>query len=60
MICTRRIGNQYAIELHILMDGELPLKTAHDKADEIERRLKEHYGEDTHVSVHVEPIDDYK
>ena len=59
-LCTRRIGNQYAIELHILMDGELPLKTAHDKADEIERRLKEHYGEDTHVSVHVEPIDDYK
>lgn len=56
-LCTRRIGNHYAIEMHILMDGELPLKTAHDKADEIERRLKEHYGEDTHVSVHVEPIE---
>ena len=56
-LCTRRIGNHYAIELHILMDGELPLKTAHDKADEVERLLKERYGEGTHVAVHVEPIE---
>ena len=56
-LCTRRIGNHYAIELHILMDGELPLKTAHDKADEIERLLRERYGEGTHVAVHVEPIE---
>ncbi len=57
-LCTRRIGNHYAIEMHILMDGNLPLKTAHDKADEIERRLKEQYGEGTHVAVHVEPIEE--
>lgn len=56
-LCTRRIGNHYAIEMHILMDGNLPLKTAHDKADEIERLLKERYGEGTHVAVHVEPIE---
>ena len=34
---TRKIGNHYAIELHILMDGNVPLLVAHDKAfDEIE------------------------
>ena len=54
-LCTRRIGNHYAIEMHILMDGELPLKEAHDKATEIEHRLKERYGEETHISIHVEP-----
>ena len=53
---TRRIGNHYAIELHILMDGNLSLKTTHDKATEIEQRLKERYGEGTHVAVHVEPF----
>ena len=52
---TRRIGNHYAIELHILMDGQIPLKEAHDKASEVEDILMQHYGEDTHVVVHVEP-----
>ena len=55
-LCTRRIGNHYAIELHILMDGNLSLKSTHDKATEIEKRLKERYGEETHVAVHVEPL----
>lgn len=52
---TRRIGNHYAIELHILMDGDLTLKEAHDKASEVEDLLREHYGAETHVAVHVEP-----
>ena len=56
-LCTRRIGNHYAIEMHILMNGDLPLKEAHDKATEIERLLKERYGEETHVAIHVEPIE---
>ena len=52
---TRRIGNHYAIEMHILMDGDLSLKEAHDKASEVEDLLRHHYGEETHVAVHVEP-----
>ena len=52
---TRRIGNHYAIELHILMDGGISLKEAHDKASEVEDILRQRYGSDTHVVVHVEP-----
>ena len=52
---TRRIGNHYAIELHILMDGDIPLRMAHDRASEVEDLLRAHYGEETHVAVHVEP-----
>jgi cation diffusion facilitator family transporter len=52
---TRRLGNHYAIELHILMDGDIPLREAHDKASEVEDLLRNHYGEETHVAVHVEP-----
>ena len=52
---TRRIGNHYAIELHILMDGTITLHEAHDKASEVEDLLRTHYGPDTHVAVHVEP-----
>ena len=53
---TRRLGNHYAIELHIRMDGDITLREAHDKASEVERMLRERYGEETHVAVHVEPI----
>ena len=52
---TRRIGNHYAIELHILMDGNIPLSKAHDKASEVEELLRSHYGAETHIAVHVEP-----
>ena len=54
-LCTRRIGNHYAIEMHILMDGDMPLREAHDKASDVERLLKQRYGAQTHVAVHVEP-----
>ena len=54
-LCTRRIGNHYAIELHILMDGDISLNEAHEKASEVEDLLRERYGEDTHIAVHVEP-----
>ncbi len=52
---TRRLGNHYAIELHILMDGNITLREAHNKADEVEAILRQHYGPDTHIAVHVEP-----
>ena len=54
---TRKIGNHYAIELHILMDGDITLREAHNKASEVEDLLKARYGEHTHVAVHVEPQD---
>lgn len=52
---TRRIGNRIAIEAHIRMDGNLPLCEAHDRATAIEHKLKERFGQTTHVSLHMEP-----
>ena len=52
---TRRIGNHYAIEMHLLMDGDISLREAHDKASEVEDLLRSRYGKDTHIAVHVEP-----
>lgn len=54
---TRRIGNRYAIELHILMNGDITLTRAHDHADSIERQLKERFGQNTHVAIHMEPTE---
>ena len=53
---TRRIGNRYAIDLHIRMDGNMPLREAHDRATRIEQKLRDEYGKDTYINVHVEPV----
>ncbi len=52
---TRRIGSRVAIESHIRMDGDLPLSAAHEKASAVERLLKERFGADTLVTLHMEP-----
>ncbi len=52
---TRRIGSQYAIEIHIRMNGDIPLVQAHSRAHDIEKALKDRFGENTHIVVHVEP-----
>lgn len=53
---TRRIGNNFAIEVHIRVDGDTTVSRAHDLTKEIERRLREKFGQATHIALHVEPI----
>ena len=52
---TRHIGNRVAIEAHIRMDGSLSLNEAHQEASAIESRLRERFGKDTLVTIHMEP-----
>ena len=52
---TRRIGNRYAIEAHVRMDGNVSLTTAHNRASAIEECLRERFGKQTHVTIHMEP-----
>ena len=52
---TRRIGNRVAIEAHIRMDGDITLKQAHDISSQIEHSLKERFGPQTIVTLHMEP-----
>jgi cation diffusion facilitator family transporter len=53
---TRRIGNRFAIEAHVRMDGNASLTAAHDRATAIEQRIRERYGPQTHVTIHMEPV----
>lgn len=52
---TRRIGSNYAIEVHVRMNGHISLEEAHHTATQIEQKLKELFGKKTHVGIHVEP-----
>ena len=53
---TRRIGNHIAMEMHLRMSGDTSLYIAHQRTCEIEKRLREHFGADTLINIHVEPI----
>lgn len=53
---TRRIGTHIAIEVHIRMDGKMTLENAHSIATEVEKRIKEEFGPDTHIGTHMEPV----
>ena len=53
---TRRIGNDFAIEIHIRLHPEMTVREAHVVATGIENRLRAKYGSRTHVAVHVEPV----
>ena len=53
---TRHIGNSIAIEAHIRMDGDISLRDAHSRATMVEQKLRERFGSDTHVTIHMEPI----
>ena len=55
---TRRIGNRVAIEAHIRMDGAMPLRQAHELSSRIENTLKERFGPQTIVTLHMEPVKD--
>ena len=53
---TRRIGNRYAIEFHVKMEKDISLFDAHETITKIENNLKNRYGAETHVIIHVEPL----
>ena len=53
---TRRIGNNFAIEAHIRVDGQITVTRAHDLTKEIEQNLRDKFGQATHIALHVEPI----
>ena len=52
---TRRVGAVYSIEMHLRMRGSTSLYEAHRHSMLLEQRLRERFGQDTLISVHLEP-----
>ncbi len=53
---TRRIGSSIAIDVHIRVDGDMSVRESHALTESIEHRLRERFGENTMIAIHVEPI----
>ena len=53
---TRRVGNVYSIEMHLRMHGDVSLYEAHRHSMVLEQKLRERFGEQTMVTIHLEPL----
>ena len=45
-----------AIDVHFRMAGDTPISEAHRATREIEDRLRRHFGPQTFINTHVEPV----
>lgn len=52
---TRRVGTIYSISMHLRMRGSTSLYEAHRHSMLLEQRLRERFGQDTLISIHLEP-----
>lgn len=52
---TRKIGNRSSVDVHVRMDGNMPLSEAHKRATEVENKIRQLLGKDTFVMIHIEP-----
>jgi len=53
---TRWVGKNIAIEIHVRVDPGLSISYAHDIATDVEKKLKQHFGSGTFISVYIEPL----
>lgn len=55
---TRRNGISYIIDAHIVVDPHISVTEAHNIATDVENALKEQYGNETQINIHIEPDQD--
>ena len=52
---TRRNGISFIIDAHITVDPSISIVEAHDIATNVEEALQLKYGNETQISIHMEP-----
>jgi cation diffusion facilitator family transporter len=55
----RKLGFNYYVDLDLLVDGDISVRTGHDLAHTVQARIKEEFPLVNKVFVHVEPRDDF-
>ncbi|MDD3079065.1 MAG: cation diffusion facilitator family transporter [Paludibacter sp.] len=53
---TRKIGNIFAIDVHIKLDATITFVHSHDIATRLEKNLRSRFGSQTITSIHTEPF----
>ena len=56
-VTVHDLGGRLTVSIDLEVDGEMALTAAHDIAHELERSIREEFGEDVEVDTHIEPLE---
>ena len=56
-VTVHDIGGKLTVSIDLEVDGEMALNQAHDIAQELERNIRDEFGEDVEVDTHIEPLE---
>ncbi len=56
-VTVHDLGGRLTVSIDLEVDGEMQLSAAHDIAHELERSIREDFGEDVEVDTHIEPLE---
>jgi cation diffusion facilitator family transporter len=56
-VTVHDLGGKLTVSIDLEVDGEMALTSAHDIAQELERSIREDFGEDVEVDTHIEPLE---
>ena len=56
-VTVHDLGEKLIVGIDLEVDGAMELTAAHDIAQELERSIREDFGEDVEVDTHIEPLE---
>ena len=56
-VTVHDLGGKLTVSIDLEVDGEMALNQAHDIAHELERNIRDEFGEDVEVDTHIEPLE---
>ena len=56
-VTVHDLGGKLTVGIDLEVDGAMALTAAHDIAHELERNIREEFGEDVEVDTHIEPLE---
>jgi cation diffusion facilitator family transporter len=56
-VTVHDLGGKLTVSIDLEVDGGMALNAAHDIAHELERNIRDEFGEDVEVDTHIEPLE---
>jgi cation diffusion facilitator family transporter len=56
-VTVHDLGGKLTVSIDLEVDGDMALIAAHDIAHELERNIRDEFGEDVEVDTHIEPLE---
>lgn len=56
-ITVHDLGGRLTVSIDLEVDGEMPLNEAHDIAHHLERAIRDDFGANLEVDIHIEPLE---